>query len=87
MDFHDSTKGTSSQRRRRFHRTPLNLAEVDFQMPDVPIETVSTFFGNTSKHERNHLFRLKITCDVFNLTEDNFTCRLFLQTLHGDALE
>jgi hypothetical protein len=33
------------------------------------------------------LFRFKSTCDVFNLTEDNVTCRLFAQTLHGNARE
>jgi hypothetical protein len=69
------------------HRIPLNLPEVDFQMPDIPIEKFSTFFGNTSEDAEKHLFRFKSTCDVFNLIEDNVTCRLFLQTLCGDALE
>jgi hypothetical protein len=87
MDLQDSTKGTSSQRRRRLHRGPLNLPEVDFQMPNIPMEKFSTFFGNTSEDAEQHLFRFKCTCDVFNLTEDNVTCRLFLQTLLGNALE
>jgi hypothetical protein len=56
-------------------------------MPDIPIENFSTFFGNTSEDAEKHLFKFKSTCDVFNLTEDNVTCRLFLQTLRGDALE
>jgi hypothetical protein len=81
MALQDSTKGRVIQRRRRFHRTPLNLPEVDFQMPDIPIEKFSTFFGNTSEDAEQHLFRFKCTCDIFNLTEDNVTCRLFLQTL------
>jgi hypothetical protein len=33
------------------------------------------------------LFKFKITCDVFNISEDNVTCRLFAQTLHGNACE
>jgi hypothetical protein len=56
-------------------------------MPDIPIERFSTFFGNTSEDVYQHLFRFKITCDFFNFTEDNVTCQLFSQTLHGNAHE
>jgi hypothetical protein len=34
-----------------------------------------------------HLFRFQCACEIFNLTKDNVTCRLFLQTLCGNALE
>jgi hypothetical protein len=56
-------------------------------MHDIPIEKISTFFGNTLEDGEKHLFRFKITCDVFNLIEYNVTCRLFLQTVCGYALE
>jgi hypothetical protein len=82
-----ATKGRFIQGKRRFHRTPLNIPEVDFQVSDIPIEKFSTFFENTSQDAKKHLFRFNNTCDVFNITEDNVTCRLVLQTLRGDALE
>jgi hypothetical protein len=63
------------------------MPKVDFEMPKISIEIFSTFIGNTSKDVENHLFIFKITCDVFNLIEDNVTCRLFAQNLHGDACE
>jgi hypothetical protein len=56
-------------------------------MPDIPIEKISTFFGNTLEDEKHHFFKFKITCDVLNLTEHNVTFRLFLQSLCGDAFE
>jgi hypothetical protein len=56
-------------------------------MPNIPMEKMYTFFGNTSEDVEHHLFRFKCTCDIFNLVEDNVTCLLFLQTLRGDALE
>jgi hypothetical protein len=87
MALQDSTKGTNTQRRRRFHKTPLNLLELDFQMPDISIEIFSTFFGDASEDVEQHLFNFKSTCHDFNLTEDNVTCRLFLQTLQGNAFE
>jgi hypothetical protein len=66
MDLQDATKGRGNQRRRRLHRTPLNIAEVDFQMPNICIENIyieniSTFCGNNSEDEEKHLFRLKNT--------------------------
>jgi hypothetical protein len=33
--------------KRYLHRTQLNLPEVVFQMLDIPIEKISTLFGNT----------------------------------------
>jgi hypothetical protein len=51
------------------------------------MEKKFTFFGNISEDAEHHLFNFKITCPDFNLTEDNVTCQLFLQNLHGDALE
>jgi hypothetical protein len=87
MDFQDVVKGKYTQIRRQLHRSPLNLLEVDFQMPNISIEIFSTFFGNTSKDAKQQLFKFKSTCHVFNLTEDNVTCRLFLQTVCGDTLE
>jgi hypothetical protein len=56
-------------------------------MLDISIETFSTFFGNTSEDVEQSLFNFKSTCEVFNITGDNVTCQLFLQNLHGDALE
>jgi hypothetical protein len=87
MDFQYVEKGRDTQRRRQLHIIPLNLPEVDFQMPNISIEKISTFFGNTSKDVKQHLFKFKITCDVFNLTEKKITCRLFLQNMQGNALE
>jgi hypothetical protein len=87
MALQDSTKGRNTQRRRRFHNTPLNLPEVDFQMPNIPIEIFSTFFGDVLKDVEKHLINFKGTCYDFNLTEYNVTCILFLQTLREDALE
>jgi hypothetical protein len=81
------TKRRNTQRRRWFHNTPLNLPEVDFQMPNIPIEIFSTFFGDTSEDAMQHLINFKGTCYDFNFTEDNVTCRFFLQTLQEDALE
>jgi hypothetical protein len=88
MYFQDATNGISTQIRKRLHRSPLNLPEVYFQMLDISIEKFPTFFGNTSKDAEQHLFKFKSTCEyVFNLTENNVTCRLFAQTLHGIARE
>jgi hypothetical protein len=56
-------------------------------MPNISMKTFSTFFGDTSEDAEQHLFNFKSICHDFNLTEDNVTCRLFLQTLQGDALE
>jgi hypothetical protein len=56
-------------------------------MPNIPIEIFSTFFGDASEDAEKHLINFKGTCYDFNLTEDNVTCRLFLQTLREDALE
>jgi hypothetical protein len=86
LGLQDSVKQRIVQRRRRFHRTPLNLPEVDFQMPDISIEKFSTFFGNTLE-DAKHMFNFKSICHDYNLTEDNVTCRLFLQTLCGDVLQ
>jgi hypothetical protein len=49
MYFQVSAKARNTQRRRRFHNTHLNLSEVDFQMPNIPIENVFTFFGDASE--------------------------------------
>ena len=49
MYLQDKTKGWGNQIRRPFHKTPLDIPVVDFHMPDIPIETFSTFFGNTSE--------------------------------------
>ena len=87
MDLQDSTKGRNTQRRRQFHNTPLNLLEVDFQMPNIPIEIYYRFFGDPSEDAEKHLINLKGTCYDFNLTKDNVACRLFLQTLREDSLE
>jgi hypothetical protein len=80
MDLQDLIKETNTQRR-KFHNTPLNLQETDFQMPNIPIEFFSTFFGDASKDEKQNLINFKGTCYDFNLTEDNVTCILFLKTL------
>jgi hypothetical protein len=87
MDLQDATKSRSSQRRRRLHRGPLNLPEENFQMPNISMEKFSTFFGNTLEDAKKHLFRFQCACEIFNLAKDNVTCRLFLQTLRGNALE
>jgi hypothetical protein len=86
MAFQDSIKGRNTQRR-RFHNTPLNLPEIDFQMANIAIEFFSTFFGDASEDVKQHLINFKGTCYDSNLTKDNVTCRLFLQTLREDALE
>ena len=87
MALKDSTKQRNTQRRRRFHNTPLNLQEVESQMPNIPIEIYYRFFGDPSEDAEKHLINLKGTCYDFNLNEDNVTCRLFLQTLREDVLE
>jgi hypothetical protein len=87
MDFQDAEKRRGTQRRKWLHRIPLNMQEVDYQMPNISIEKFPTFFGNTSEDAEQHLFKFKSTCDVFNISEDNITCRLFAQTLHGNARE
>jgi hypothetical protein len=56
-------------------------------MPNIPIEIFSTFFGDASEDAEQHLINFKGTCYDFNLTEDNVTCILFLQTLREDSLE
>jgi hypothetical protein len=56
-------------------------------MPHISIEKFPTFFGNTSKDVNQHLLKLKITCHVFNISKDNFTCQIFSQTLHGNTRE
>ena len=56
-------------------------------MPNIPIEFFSTFFGDSSEDVEQDLNNFKGTCYDFNLIEDNVTCRLFLQTLWGNALE
>jgi hypothetical protein len=56
MDLQDSTKGRGIQRRRRLHRSPLNLPEVDFQMPDIPIEKFSTFFGILQRMQETFVY-------------------------------
>ena len=81
MALQDSAKGRNTQRRRRFHKTPLNIREINFRMADISIEIFSKFFGDASKNAKQHLFNFKSTCHDFNLTKDNVTCRLFLQTL------
>jgi hypothetical protein len=45
MSLKDVAKGRSTQRRRRINRFPLNLLEINFQMPNIPMEKFSTFFG------------------------------------------
>jgi hypothetical protein len=50
-------------------------------MSNIPIEFFSTFFGGSSENVEQHLINFKGTCYDFNLTEDNVTCILFLQTL------
>jgi hypothetical protein len=55
MALQDLAKERNTQRRRRFHNTPLNLPEIDFQMPNIPIEIFSTFFGDASKDAEQHL--------------------------------
>jgi hypothetical protein len=87
MDLQGTTKGIGTQRRRQMHRIPLNPPEVDFQIPNITIDFFFTFFGNTSENAEHHLFKLKNTCDVFNITEVNVTCRLYAQTLDGNACE
>jgi hypothetical protein len=87
MVSRDASKGTTSQRRRRLHRGPLNIPEENFQMPNISMEKFSTFFGNTLEDAEQHLFRFQCACEIFNLTKDNVTCILFLQTMHGNALE
>ena len=56
-------------------------------MPDICIEIFSTFFGDASEDAEKHLINFKDTFYDVNLTEDNVTCRLFLQTLRENALE
>jgi hypothetical protein len=48
MAFQDSTKGRNTQRMIKFYNTPLNIPKVNFQMPNIPIEFLSTFFGDDS---------------------------------------
>ena len=87
MNFQDATKMRGTQIRKWLHRRPLNMQEADYQMPDISIEKFPTFFGNTLKDAEKHFFKFKSTCDVFNISEDNITCRLFTQTLHGNDCE
>ena len=68
MDLHDATKGRGTQRRRRINRFPLNLLEINFQMPNIPMEKISTFFGNTLEDAEQHLFRFQCACEIFNIT-------------------
>jgi hypothetical protein len=56
-------------------------------MLDISIEIFSTFFRDSLEDAKQHLFNFKSTCHAFNLTEDNVTCRLFLQSLRGNALQ
>jgi hypothetical protein len=51
------------------------------------MEKFSIFFGNTLEDAEKHLYRFNCACQIFNLTEDNIICQIFLQTLHGNALE
>ena len=67
MDFQVSTKERNTQRRRRFHNTPLNLPEIDFQLPNIPIEFFSTLFGDASEDAEQHLINYKGTCYDFNI--------------------
>jgi len=78
MALKDSAKGRNTQIRRRFYNTPLNLPEVDFQMPNIPIEFSFTFFGDASEDLGQHLINFEGTCYDFNLTKDIITCVLFL---------
>ena len=56
-------------------------------MSNIPIEIFSAFFGDASEDAEKHLINFKGTCYDFNLTGDNVTCILFLQTLQEDVLE
>jgi hypothetical protein len=87
MYLKDLAKDINTQRRRKFHNTPLNIPEIDFQTPNISIEDFSTFFRDASEDVEQHLINFKGTCYDFNITEDNVTCRLFLQTLQEDSLE
>jgi hypothetical protein len=71
MDLQDSIKWRNTQRRRQFHKTPINIPEVDFQMLDISIEFFSTFFGDASEDAKKHLINFTSTCYDLNLTEDN----------------
>ena len=55
-------------------------------MPNIPIE-IFYILWDASEDAEKHLINFKVTCYDFNLTEDNVTCILFLQTLQEDALE
>jgi hypothetical protein len=87
MDLKDATKRRSAQKRRRLHRDPFNLLEENFQMSKISMEKFSTFIGNILEDAKKHLFRFQCACEIFNLTKYNVTCRLFFQTLRGNALE
>ena len=74
MALQNSPKERNTQRRRRFHNTPLNLPKIDFHIPNIPIEIFSTFFGDASEDAEQHMINFKGTCYDFNITEDNVTC-------------
>ena len=60
MALQDSTKGRNTQRRRRFHNTPLNLPEIDFQMPNIPVEFFLHSLGMLQKMQSNTQLTLKV---------------------------
>jgi hypothetical protein len=80
MTLQDSKKWRNTQRRSRFHNTPLNPPEIDFQMPNIPIEFFSTFFEDASEDAEKHLINFKVHV-MISTSQENVTCRLFLQTL------
>jgi hypothetical protein len=67
-------KGEGTQRNKRLHKSPLNLQEKVYPLPNIYVEKFPIFFGNTSEDAKKHLVKFDSACDIYNVVEDDVAC-------------
>jgi hypothetical protein len=56
-------------------------------LPNISMDKLSMFIGNTSKDVEKHLVNFDSACDIYNVVEDDVAFSLLILTIKGNSSE
>lgn len=66
---------------------PLNLTTPLYELPKGTQKNLPKFLGDGSQHLDEHIVAFYIACGVLGVEHKDVSVRLFIETLHGAAID
>lgn len=66
---------------------PLSLATPLYALPRFSCKNIPKIYGDGNKHPNEHIVSFYIVCEVLGVEHEDFSIRLFIETLQGVAVD